>query len=70
MNFFPGLAMVAAAYTDNNERQKAFSFTISCVALGIIIGPIYGAFTYEFMGGSIPFLILTVPIFVILSKGI
>lgn len=62
MNFvfdmFLGMGMLAAAYPDDKERGNVMGIALGGLAMGVLIGPPYGAFMYEWVGKEAPFLIL------------
>ncbi|XP_065312651.1 synaptic vesicular amine transporter-like isoform X4 [Gordionus sp. m RMFG-2023] len=53
-----GMSMIADYYPDNKERGSAMGIALSGLALGVLIGPPFGGFMYQFFGKEIPFLIL------------
>ena len=54
-----GMAVLAQSFPDYNERGNVMGIAISGgIALGVLIGPTFGGFMYEFVGKSSPFLIL------------
>ena len=54
-----GMAVLAQSYPDYNERGNVMGIALSGgIALGVLIGPTFGGFMYEFVGKSSPFLIL------------
>ncbi|XP_065312650.1 synaptic vesicular amine transporter-like isoform X3 [Gordionus sp. m RMFG-2023] len=52
------MSMIADYYPDNKERGSAMGIALSGLALGVLIGPPFGGFMYQFFGKEIPFLIL------------
>ena len=52
------MGMLADRYTDNKERGDAMGVALSGLALGVLIGPPFGAFLFQFFGKTVPFLIL------------
>ena len=42
--------MLADRYTDNKERGNAMGVALSGLALGVLIGPPFGAFLFQFFG--------------------
>ena len=50
--------MLADRYPDDHERGNAMGIALGGLALGVLIGPPFGGFMYEFVGKSVPFLIL------------
>ena len=56
-----GMAVLAQSYPDYNERGNVMGIALSGgIALGVLIGPTFGGFMYEFVGKSSPFLILAI----------
>lgn len=55
-----GLGMLAERYPNDKERGNAMGVALGGLALGVLIGPPFGGFMYEFVGKSAPFLILSV----------
>ena len=53
-----GMGMLADRYTDNKERGNAMGIVLSGLALGVLIGPPFGGFLFQFFGKTAPFLIL------------
>ncbi|XP_014669452.1 PREDICTED: synaptic vesicular amine transporter-like [Priapulus caudatus] len=53
-----GMGMLAAAFPDDKERGNAMGIALGGLAMGVLIGPPYGAFMYEWVGKEAPFLIL------------
>ena len=54
-----GMAALAQSYPNYNERGNVMGIALSGgLALGVLLGPTFGGFTYEFVGKSAPFLIL------------
>ena len=51
--------MLAQCYPDDKERRNAMGIALGGLALGVLIGPPFGGFMYEFVGKSAPFLILS-----------
>lgn len=51
--------MLAERYPDDKERGNAMGIALGGLALGVLIGPPFGGFMYEFVGKSAPFLILS-----------
>ncbi|CAH0395466.1 unnamed protein product [Bemisia tabaci] len=54
-----GMGMLAEKYPDDKERGNAMGIALGGWALGVLIGPPFGGFMYEFVGKSTPFLILS-----------
>ena len=55
-----GLGMLADTYTDDQERGTAMGIALGGLALGVLIGPPFGALLFQMWGKSAPFLILAV----------
>ncbi|CAF0788449.1 unnamed protein product [Rotaria sordida] len=53
-----GLGMLADRYPDDEERGKAMGTALGGLALGVLVGPPFGGFMYEFVGKASPFLVL------------
>ncbi|TRY76800.1 hypothetical protein TCAL_10459 [Tigriopus californicus] len=53
-----GMGMLADRYPDDKERGNAMGIALGGLALGVLIGPPFGGFMYQFVGKSAPFLIL------------
>ncbi|XP_023336556.1 synaptic vesicular amine transporter isoform X1 [Eurytemora carolleeae] len=53
-----GMGMLAERYPDDKERGNAMGVALGGLALGVLIGPPFGGFMYEFFGKTEPFLIL------------
>ena len=54
-----GIAVIAHSFPDHKERGIIMGYVISGgLALGIVLGPTFGALMYEFVGRSSPFLVL------------
>ena len=54
-----GMAVLAQSFPDYNDRGNIMGIALSGgLALGVLIGPTFGGFMYEFVGRSSPFLIL------------
>lgn len=57
--WFTGMGMLAERYPDDKERGNAMGIALGGLALGVLIGPPFGGFMYEFVGKTAPFLILS-----------
>merc|ERR1719336_1249080 len=53
-----GMGMLAERFPDDKERGNAMGIALGGLALGVLIGPPFGGFMYEFFGKTAPFLIL------------
>jgi len=53
-----GMGMLAERYPDDKERGNAMGIALGGLAMGVLIGPPFGGFMYEFFGKTAPFLIL------------
>ncbi|XP_060524891.1 synaptic vesicular amine transporter isoform X2 [Cylas formicarius] len=53
-----GMGMLAERYPEDKERGNAMGIALGGLALGVLIGPPFGGFMYEFVGKSAPFLVL------------
>merc|ERR1719187_617098 len=53
-----GMGMLAQRYPDDKERGNAMGVALGGLALGVLIGPPFGGFMYQFVGKTAPFLIL------------
>ena len=56
--FVLGMGMLADRYSDNKERGNAMGIALGGLALGVLIGPPFGGFLFQFFGKTAPFLIL------------
>ena len=52
------MGMLADRYPDDKERGNAMGLALGGLALGVLIGPPFGGFMYQFVGKSAPFIIL------------
>ena len=52
------MGMLADTYTDDKERGNAMGIALGGLALGVLVGPPFGAFLFQFGGKTAPFLIL------------
>ena len=57
-----GMGLLAAVFTDDEERGKVMGIAIGGISLGIIIGPVYGSILYQFFGQAVPFIVAAVMI--------
>merc|ERR1719158_2259145 len=53
-----GMGMLADRYPDDKERGNAMGLALGGLALGVLIGPPFGGFMYQFVGKSAPFIVL------------
>ncbi|CAF1252766.1 unnamed protein product [Adineta steineri] len=53
-----GLGMLADRYPEDVERGKAMGTALGGLALGVLIGPPFGGFMYEYIGKASPFIVL------------
>ncbi|GIY46104.1 synaptic vesicular amine transporter [Caerostris darwini] len=53
-----GMGMLAEKYPDDAERGNAMAIALGGLALGVLIGPVFGGTLYQFVGKATPFLIL------------
>jgi len=61
-----GMGMLADRYPDDKDRGNAMGLALGGLALGVVIGPPFGGFMYEFVGKTAPFLVLA---FLALADG-
>lgn len=54
-----GMGMLAERYPEDKERGNAMGVALGGLALGVLIGPPFGGFMYEFVGKTAPFLVLS-----------
>ncbi|XP_067036954.1 synaptic vesicular amine transporter-like isoform X2 [Acropora muricata] len=59
-----GLAMLAAAHPDDEERGTAIGIAMGTTALGVLAGPPFGGLFYSLAGKGLPFFILAGFIFI------
>ena len=52
------MGMLADRYTDDQERGNAMALALGGLALGVLIGPPFGGFLFQFCGKTVPFLVL------------
>ena len=55
-----GLGLVAAHFTDDDERGKMMAIFLSGYGLGIILGPQIGGLTFQYFGKELPYLLLLI----------
>ncbi|CAL8082082.1 unnamed protein product [Orchesella dallaii] len=53
-----GMGMLAEHFPDDKERGNAMGVALGGLALGVLIGPPFGGLMYQFVGKTVPFLIL------------
>lgn len=53
-----GMSMIADRFPDDAERGNAMAVALGGLALGVVIGPPFGGFMYEFFGKPSPFILL------------
>lgn len=53
-----GMGMLADRFPDDKERGNAMGIALGGLALGVLIGPPFGGFMYQFVGKSAPFIVL------------
>jgi len=61
-----GMGMLADRYPDDKERGNAMGLALGGLAMGVVIGPPFGGFMYQFVGKTAPFLVLA---FLALADG-
>ncbi|XP_062615074.1 synaptic vesicular amine transporter-like [Saccostrea cucullata] len=54
-----GMGMLAMTYPDDKERGNVMCLALGGLAMGAIVGPLFGGTIYEFAGKEAPFLILS-----------
>ena len=52
------MGMLADRFPDDKERGNAMGIALGGLALGVLIGPPFGGFMYQFVGKSAPFIVL------------
>ncbi|CAD5229658.1 unnamed protein product [Bursaphelenchus okinawaensis] len=63
-----GLGLIAKMYTEESERGKAIGTALGGLALGCILGPLYGGVLYEYGGMLLPFGLLA--LFTLIDAGV
>ena len=53
-----GMGMLADRYPNDKERGNAMGIALGGLALGVLIGPPFRGFMYQFIGKSAPFIVL------------
>nr|AVK72315.1 synaptic vesicular amine transporter [Isodiametra pulchra] len=53
-----GMGMLAERFPDDEERGNAMGVALGGLAMGVLIGPPFGGFMYQFVGKPAPFLVL------------
>ncbi|GAU94301.1 hypothetical protein RvY_06099 [Ramazzottius varieornatus] len=53
-----GMGMIAERYPEDRERGNAMGIALGGLAMGVLIGPPFGGVLYDFVGKSVPFVIL------------
>lgn len=53
-----GLAMIADRFTEEGERSKALGIALAFISFGSLAAPPFGGFLTEYMGRSVPFVML------------
>merc|ERR1719187_808237 len=61
-----GMGMLADRNPDDKERGNAMGLALGGLAMGVVIGPPFGGFMYQFVGKTAPFLVLA---FLALADG-
>ena len=56
---FLGMGMLAERFPDDEERGNAMGIALGGLAMGVLIGPPFGGFMYQFVGKSAPFIVLS-----------
>merc|ERR1712051_405861 len=54
-----GMGMLAERFPDDEERGNAMGIALGGLAMGVLIGPPFGGFMYQFVGKSAPFIVLS-----------
>lgn len=52
------MGMIAERYPEDRERGNAMGIALGGLAMGVLIGPPFGGVLYDFVGKSVPFVIL------------
>lgn len=55
-----GMSMLADRFPDDAERGNAMAIALGGLALGVVIGPPFGGFMYEYWSKSSPFIVLSI----------
>lgn len=55
-----GMSMLADRFPDDAERGHAMAIALGGLAMGLVIGPPFGGFMYEFVGKASPFIVLAI----------
>ncbi|XP_067427006.1 synaptic vesicular amine transporter-like [Thunnus thynnus] len=55
-----GMGMLADVYKDDKERGRAMGISFTGLALGLVVGALFGSVMYQFLGKMAPFLVLAV----------
>ena len=53
------MGMLAERFPDDEERGNAMGIALGGLAMGVLIGPPFGGFMYQFVGKSAPFIVLS-----------